>query len=144
MESRQLGDLGERDRRPLVTTFITRVARSSVSEITPFCAPLTTLQVLRFGRIVLLVVAAVAALGVRCDPPQNSAEISRERAIEIARQEVKLDADSVEAVQVTSEGRAVWRVTFKSRQPDQPPGLFETHIVEIDALTGKILMVSIS
>ena len=46
---------------------------------------------------------AVAALGALCDPPTKSTEISRERAIEIARQEVSLDADSVEAVSIDSK-----------------------------------------
>ena len=88
--------------------------------------------------------AAIAALGMRCDPPATSSEISRERAIEIARQEVTLNADSIEAQKVTSDGKPVWRVTFKGRLPDQPPGLFETRIVEIDAQTGKIVSASIN
>lgn len=87
---------------------------------------------------------AVAAMGALCDPPAKSTEISRERAIEIARQEVNLKADSVDAVRATSQGRAVWRVTFKGRLPDQPPGLFETHIIEIDVRTGKIVSASTS
>jgi hypothetical protein len=96
------------------------------------------------AQLLLLPVVAVATLGALCDPPAKSAEISRERAIEIARQEVNIDADTVEAVKVTSEGNAVWRVTFKGRLPDQPPGLFETRIVEIDARTGKIVSLSTS
>jgi len=101
----------------------------------------------------LLVTLALVSLGVRCGPqdqPHNSpqatpTEISRDRAIDIARQEARVTAaDSVEAVQATSEGRSVWRVTFKRRQPDAPPGLFETHIIEIDVRTGKIVSVSIS
>jgi hypothetical protein len=45
-------------------------------------------------------------------------------------------------VQVTSEGPGrpvVWRVTFKGRLPDQPPGLFETRVFEIDVRTGEIV-----
>jgi hypothetical protein len=94
-----------------------------------------------------LVVVAVSTMGALCDPPITATEISRERAIEIARQEVNLNADSVEAVRATSEGpdhQAIWRVTLKRRLPDQPQGLFETHIVEIDARTGKIVGLSTS
>jgi hypothetical protein len=93
----------------------------------------------RHARFLLFLLAAVAALGASCDPPVTSTEISRERAIEVARKTVTLEPDSVEAVRVTSQGRAVWRVTFKGRLPDQPPGLFETRIVEIDARTAEIV-----
>lgn len=83
-------------------------------------------------------------MGALCEPKAKPQEISRDRAIEIARAQVRITADSVEAVQATSQGRAVWRVTFRRRQPDAPPGLFETHIVEIDVRTGEIVTVSIS
>jgi len=55
-----------------------------------------------------------------------------------------LTTEDVEAVQVTPDGKAVWRVTFKYRLPDQPPGLYETRIVELDAQTGKITGASIN
>ena len=87
---------------------------------------------------------AIASLGALCDPPVNSTDITRERAIEIARQEVNIAAESVEAVQVASEGRILWRVTIKARLPDAPPGLFETRIVDIDARSGKIVSLSTS
>jgi hypothetical protein len=96
----------------------------------------------RRGRPVLLLVVALASLGSLCDPPARATEISRERAIEIASREVSFDADSVEAVQVTSAGRPVWRVTFKGRLPGQPPELFETLIVEIDRRTEEIVSLS--
>jgi uncharacterized membrane protein YkoI len=91
----------------------------------------------------LIPLAAIAASGVVCNP-NKSTDITRDRAIEIARPEINFTADSVEAVQATSEGRSVWRVTFKGRLPDQPPGLFETRIIEIDARSGKIISVSTS
>ena len=87
---------------------------------------------------------AVAAMGALCDPPAKSTEISRERAIEIARQEIHFSANSVEAVRATSMGRDVWRVTFKGRLPDQPPDLFETRIFEIDVRTGEIVSASMN
>ena len=100
-------------------------------------------------RLLLLSVVALGSLGVSCDPPgsssTSSAGITREKAIEIARHETKLTAgENVEAVQLASDGKAVWRVTFRYRLPDQPPGLFETRIVEIDAQSGKIVGASIN
>jgi hypothetical protein len=80
----------------------------------------------------------------KSNPPAASTEITRERAIAIARQEVNIPGDSVEAVQVASEGRMLWRVTIKGRLPDAPPGLFETRIVDIDASTGKVVSLSTS
>lgn len=112
------------------------------------------------ARCVLVLAMAVAALGARCDtqtkqnPPANqtpptpqTTEVSRERAIEIARQEVKFTPESIDAVRATSEGPghpAVWRVTVKGRLPDQPPGLFETRIFEIDVRTGEIVGASMN
>ena len=88
---------------------------------------------------------ACASLGALCDPPARTATgITRERAIEIARQEVNIPGESVEAVQVASEGRMLWRVTIRGRLPDAPPGLFETRIVDIDASTGKVVSLSTS
>ena len=101
----------------------------------------------------LILSLAVATMGARCGPENDSqpktqqaepTTISRERAIEIARGRVRIDADNVEAIQDTTDGRAVWRITFKRRQPDAPPGLFETHIVEIDVRTGEIISVFMS
>jgi len=114
------------------------------------------------SRFVLVLAMAFAALGARCDPPatsdevqgpaskiapKESNEITRERAIEIARKQVSFKPESVEAVQVISEGpehRTVWRVTFTGRLPDQLPGLFETRIFEIDLRTGDIIGASMN
>ena len=86
---------------------------------------------------------AVVATGAVCNPIKTT-DVSRERAIEIARQEISFTIDSVEAIQTTSEGRVIWRVTIKGRLPDQPPGLFETRIYDIDAQSGKIVGLSTS
>ena len=99
------------------------------------------------ARFAVIGVLALASLGVSCDPPatsSTSSSITRDKAIEIARQETRLSTEDVEAVQVTSDGKAVWRVTFKFRLPDQPPGLYETRSVELDAQTGKIVGASIN
>ena len=83
-------------------------------------------------------------MGALCEPQATTQAITRERAIEIAQKEVQWKADTVDAERATSQGRDVWRVTFQRRLPDAPPGLFDTHIVEIDVRTGEIVTVSIS
>ena len=120
------------------------------------CVPLRS-NAQRHIRFLLILAVAIAGLGALCEPQTKSTEsnqtaskptaISRERAIEIARAEIRFSADSVEAVQVRSEAPgnpSVWRVTFKRRLPDAPPGLFHVHIVEVDVRTGEIVSISIS
>ena len=69
-------------------------------------------------------------------------QLTREQAIEIARQEVSFQPESVEAVLSESKGRPVWQVTFRGRLSGQPPGLFETMIVEVDAYSGDVVSIS--
>ena len=92
-----------------------------------------------YRRRAVLLVAAVLSLGITCP---SSQEISRERAIEIARPYVSFTPDSIDADRTTSSSRAVWRVTFRGRLPGQPPGLFETTIVEVDRRTGEIVSIA--
>jgi len=91
---------------------------------------------LHYGITVLLLAA------VSCPAGPVESEITREEAIVIARREASFEPDSVEAVMATSEGRAVWRVTFRGRLPGQPPGLLETVIVEVDRRGGRIVSIS--
>ncbi len=94
---------------------------------------------MRYHHICLApMVLAVAA----CPAGPVESEISREQAIEIARQEVSFEPDSVDAVLSTSATRPVWRVTFRGRLPGQPEGLFETLIVEVDAGSGDVVSIS--
>ena len=86
------------------------------------------------------VVLLLAAMGCASAAPQTG--ISRERAIAIARTQVKWTPFDEAAARATSNGREVWRVTLKGRLPGQPPLLFETAIVELDAGSGEILSVS--
>lgn len=72
----------------------------------------------------------------------ESAELTRERAIEIARSQVSFTPDSIEAIKANSSGKPVWRVTFRGRLPGQPPGLFETMIVEVHRESGEIVSVA--
>jgi hypothetical protein len=76
-----------------------------------------------------------------CTGPSPT-EISSDRAIEIARPLVSFTPDTIDAVRATVAGLPVWRVTFKGRLPGQPPGLFETAIVEVDRVNGEVVSVA--
>ena len=86
--------------------------------------------------------AVLAVLAAACVRPSLVNEISRERAIEIARSHLSFQPDSIDAVRTTSGARAVWRVTFRGRLPGQPPPLFETRIVEVDRHTGEVVSIA--
>ena len=86
--------------------------------------------------------AVLAVLVAACVRPSHVQEISRERAIEIARDQVSFRPDRIEAVRATSGARAVWRVTFQGRLPGQPPELFETRIVEVDRYNGEVVSIA--
>jgi hypothetical protein len=88
-----------------------------------------------------MLVAIVFALAVACAGPSDT-EISRDRAIEIARQQITFQPDTTDVTRTTSNGRPVWRVTFRGTRPGQPPGLFETAIVDVDRSTGDIVSVA--
>jgi hypothetical protein len=92
-------------------------------------------------RAARLVIAAVLSLGLGCVNPSDP-EITRDRAIEIAREQVRFQADTVEAARTTSNNRPVWRVTLRGRLPGQPPGLFETAIVDVDRRNGEIVSIA--
>ena len=77
-----------------------------------------------------------------CPVGPLESQISREQAIEIARQELSFEPDSMEAVLSESRERPLWRVTFRGRLPGQPPGLFETVIIEVDARSGDVVSIS--
>ena len=87
-----------------------------------------------------LLLLAVACPAGPVGPVES--QLTREQAIEIARQEVSFQPESVEALLSESKGRPVWQVTFRGRLPGQPPGLFETMIVEVDAYSGDVVSIS--
>jgi hypothetical protein len=93
-----------------------------------------------FFRVVGSVVFS-ALLADACARPL-AGEITRERALEIARSQVTFQASSLEAVKASLKGRPIWRVTIRGRLPGQPPELFETRIVEIDRVSGAIVSLS--
>jgi len=88
----------------------------------------------------LVVLAAVLTLGATCGGPAQ--QIGRDRAIEIARAHVSFEPDSIEAARMEAGSRPLWRVTFRGRLPGQPPGLFETVVVEVDRRTGEVVSIA--
>ncbi len=91
--------------------------------------------------LALVFLAAILSMAARCTGPSPT-EITRERAMDIARAQVSFQPDSVDAERTTSGVRPVWRVTLRGRLPGQPPGLFETAIVEVDRHSGAIVSVA--
>jgi hypothetical protein len=84
----------------------------------------------------------VALLIAGCASAPPSGEITRDRALAIARAQVTWQPFDASATRSSSNGRRIWKVTLKGRLPGQPPGLFETVAVEIDAITGAIVSVT--
>lgn len=94
--------------------------------------------------IVSLVLAASALALAACASQNSGQEISRERAIEIARQQIDFEPGRVEAVQENDEtGRPVWRVTFYAQGVDgDNPGHVEFFV--LDRKTGEIVSLGMS
>jgi Zn-dependent metalloprotease len=88
----------------------------------------------------LLLAVALAA----CAPRTTTREISREKAIEIARQQVKFEIKTTEAEKAAEEGRPVWRITFHGEPigPSNPIG--EVMFVVIDRVTGEVVSLGMS
>lgn len=91
-----------------------------------------------------LLALALLSLLAACASQNGGQEISRERAIEIARQQIDFEPGRVEAVQETDEeGRPVWRVTFYAQGVDAAnPGHVEFFL--IDRKTGEIVSLGMS
>ncbi len=89
-----------------------------------------------------------AIAGAQTKPPsaQESQparkEISRERAIEIARERVDFKPKSARAVKAIEDKRKVWRVTFRGEPISKVHPMGETMIVSVDRFTGEIVSVS--
>ena len=86
--------------------------------------------------------AIVALLTAGCASAARPAEISRDRAITIARAQVRWVPSESAAVRAQASGRKIWRVTLKGRLPGQPPELFETAVVDIDAVSGAVVRIA--
>jgi hypothetical protein len=85
---------------------------------------------------------ALSALLVSGCVRHLATEITRDRAVDIARSQVSFTPSSVDVVKASAGGRPIWRVTIRGRLPGQPPELFETRIVEIDRVTGVVVSVA--
>ena len=86
--------------------------------------------------------AFVALLTAACATAARPVELPRDRAIETARAQVRWSPFETTAVRTRAAGRSIWRVTLKGRLPGQPPELFETAVVEIDAVTGAVVRIA--
>ena len=85
--------------------------------------------------VILLIASGLAASGTRAVSP----EISRQQAIEIARQQpVQFGVQTVDAEKSVEGGRPVWRITFHGQPsgPSHPIG--ELMFVLIDRTTGEV------
>ena len=90
------------------------------------------------------IVLLLALLALACASGAKDQEISRERAIEIARQHLTFEAKSVEAVQATEQGRPVWRVTFRGQEIGPAHEIGEVLIVDIDRKSGELVTIAIT
>ena len=76
-------------------------------------------------------------------PPGNSPkEISRERAVEIARSHVQFQPKSISAEKATENGHPVWRVTFRGEPAGQGGVIGEVLIVSLDRFTGEVVSIA--
>jgi uncharacterized membrane protein YkoI len=83
------------------------------------------------------------ALLAACASQNGGQEISEERAIEIARQQIDFEPGKVEAVKETDQDRPVWRVTFYGKGVDAThPGQVSFFLV--DRKTGEIVSLGMS
>lgn len=89
-----------------------------------------------------LVVLSLLVLAA-CASQSAGQEISRERAIEIARRSIDFEPGKIEAVKETEEGRPVWRVTFYGKGVDAThPG--QVSFVVLDRKTGEVVSLGMS
>ena len=91
-----------------------------------------------FAPVVLGVVFACGST-----PTSPSSEITRDRAIEIARSHVSFDATTVEARPDVREGKAVWVVALR-RVDGSHGGLGQFAEVTVDRSTGDVVTIAMS
>jgi hypothetical protein len=87
-------------------------------------------------------IALVILLMIACAHQPRTTEVTRDGAIAIAKAQVRFEPFEVTARRTRTNGRQVWRVVLKGRLPGQPAMLFETVVVEIDAVTGMLVSVA--
>ena len=92
---------------------------------------------------VFLIALLSLSLLTACASQNGGQEISEERAIEIARQQIDFEPGKVEAVKETDQDRPVWRVTFYGKGVDAThPGQVSFFLV--DRKTGEIVSLGMS
>ena len=69
-------------------------------------------------------------------------DITRERAIEIARPHVKFQPKSITADKIKDGGRRVWRVTFRGEPAGEGHPVGEILIVLIDRISGEVVSIA--
>ena len=91
-----------------------------------------------------LALAAPLLAACAAPSPEAGGEISREQAIEIAREHLDFEEKSVEAERTTDEGRPVWQVTFRGEDigPGRPMG--EVLIVLVHRKTGEVVSIGMT
>jgi hypothetical protein len=89
------------------------------------------------GVVLLLLVGPWAC----SSPTTPSPEISRDRAITIARQYVDFEPTNVDVSAEVVQGRPAWTVTFR-RQDGSHGGLGQFMAVMIDGATGEVLSIA--
>lgn len=92
----------------------------------------------------LPLLACALAVLFACASNTADGEISRERAIELARQHITFEPRTTEAEPGTENGRPVWRVTFRGKPMEPNREMAELQIVTIDRRTGEMVTVSMS
>ena len=88
----------------------------------------------------LLAVGIVLTLG--CASAPRTTELTRDRAVALARAQVSFEPFEIKARRTRTNGRPIWRVELKGRLPGQPPLLYETAVVEIDAVSGSLVSIA--
>lgn len=90
----------------------------------------------------LLVLICLSFTGLAATCPSAASEISRQRAIDIARPHATFAIVSTEAVRTTEDGRAVWRVTMQGAPLAPGSPLRPTVIVFIDRQSGEVISIA--
>jgi hypothetical protein len=94
----------------------------------------------RIGSFILLTLVALPACS---SPTSPTSEITRDRAIDLARQHVSFEPTSTAADKDSRQGRPVWVVTFR-RADGSHGGLGLFAEVSLDRRTGELVTVAMS
>lgn len=103
---------------------------------------------MKHERLLLILVLLLSLPACLTKPAQQDAssspknEISRERAIEIGRTQVKFQPKTINAEKTTDNGHPVWRVTFRGEPVSQTHPMGEILIVILDRKTGEIVSIA--